>query len=134
MLVAEASPSTGVVKEGEVAKTSAPEPVSLEIADAKFALVGLARNVATFVPRPVIPVEIGNPEALVNVRVLGVPKLGVVSEGDVDKTTFPVPVDVVTPVPPLATGKVPETPVVRGSAVALTRDGLDVALPSAIKN
>ena len=27
--------------------------------------------------------------------------------GDVDNTTLPVPVDEVTPVPPLATGKVP---------------------------
>jgi len=39
--------------------------------------------------------------------------------GDADNTTEPVPVDDVTPVPPLATGKVPVTPVVRGKPVAL---------------
>ena len=50
----------------------------------------------------------------VNVPVLkspevGVPRAGVTNVGDVDKTTEPVPVDVVTPVPPLATAKVPES-------------------------
>ena len=38
--------------------------------------------------------------------------------GDVDNTTLPVPVDEVTPVPPLATGKVPDTPEARGKFVA----------------
>jgi hypothetical protein len=33
--------------------------------------------------------------------------LGVVSVGLVDKTTFPVPVEVVTPVPPPTTAKTP---------------------------
>jgi hypothetical protein len=51
----------------------------------------------------------------------GVPRFGVTSTGDVDRTAFPVPVDVVTPVPPLVTGSVPVTPVVRGSPVALVR-------------
>ena len=36
-----------------------------------------------------------------------------VSVGDADRTTLPVPVLVVTPVPPFATGKVPVTPAVR---------------------
>ena len=50
----------------------------------------------------------------VNVPVLklpdvGVPKIGVTSDGLVDKTTEPVPVEEVTPVPPLATGSVPLT-------------------------
>jgi hypothetical protein len=36
----------------------------------------------------------------------GVPKAGVTNEGEFDKTTFPVPVEEVTPVPPFATGKV----------------------------
>ena len=40
-----------------------------------------------------------------------------VKVGDADKTLFPVPVDAVTPVPPLATGSVPVTPVVKESAV-----------------
>jgi hypothetical protein len=35
------------------------------------------------------------------------PSVGVVNTGDVDKTVFPEPVDVVTPVPPLATLSVP---------------------------
>ena len=34
----------------------------------------------------------------------GVPKTGVTKVGEVDKTTEPVPVEDVTPVPPLATG------------------------------
>ena len=56
---------------------------------------------------------------LVNVPDVGVPKTGVTSVGDVLSTTEPVPVDVVTPVPPLATGRVPVTPVVRGKPVQL---------------
>ena len=43
----------------------------------------------------------------------GVPNTGVTSVGEFDSTTFVVPVLAVTPVPPLATGKVPETLVVR---------------------
>ena len=41
---------------------------------------------------------------------VGVPSTGVVKDGDVDKTTEPEPVDEVTPVPPLATAKVAESP------------------------
>jgi hypothetical protein len=41
--------------------------------------------------------------------------------GEPDSTTFVVPVEVVTPVPPLATGKVPVTPVVSGRPVAFVR-------------
>ena len=53
----------------------------------------------------------------VNVPVLkspeaGVPSTGVTKVGDVDNTLEPEPVEVVTPVPPLATGKVPLTPAV----------------------
>ena len=56
---------------------------------------------------PVTPVVKGKPVALVNTIAVGVPKAGVISVGLVDKTTDPVPVLVVTPVPPDATGKVP---------------------------
>lgn len=56
---------------------------------------------------PVTPVVKGKPVALVNTIAVGVPKAGVTSVGLVDKTTDPVPVLVVTPVPPDATGKVP---------------------------
>jgi hypothetical protein len=47
----------------------------------------------------------------------GVPKAGVTNVGLVDSTLLPEPVEVVTPVPPFATGKVPVTPVVSGRPV-----------------
>jgi hypothetical protein len=49
------------------------------------------------------------PVILVPTKALGVPNAGVVKVGEVLRTTEPEPVDVVTPVPPLATGKVPVT-------------------------
>jgi hypothetical protein len=55
----------------------------------------------------------GRPVAFVSVPLEGVPSAGVTKVGLFDKTTFPVPVDVVTPVPPLTTGRVPVTSVVR---------------------
>ena len=55
---------------------------------------------------------------------------GVVMVGEPDRTTFVVPVEVVTPVPPLATGKVPVTPVVSGSPVAEVKT-IAVGVPSA---
>ena len=42
-----------------------------------------------------------------------------VNVGEADSTVLPVPVEEVTPVPPLATGRVPVTPVVKGSPVTL---------------
>ena len=57
--VAEATPNTGVTKVGEVAKTKSPEPVSLVIAAARFALDGVANQVATPVPKPVTSVTAG---------------------------------------------------------------------------
>lgn len=42
-----------------------------------------------------------------------------VNVGEADSTVLPVPVEEVTPVPPLATGSVPVTPVVKGSPVTL---------------
>ena len=53
------------------------------------------------------PVERGRPVALVRTMAVGVPRAGVTSVGLLDRTTEPVPVDVVTPVPPLATARVP---------------------------
>ena len=47
-------PKMGVTKVGEVANTSEPEPVSSVTADAKLALVGVAKKVATPVPKPVM--------------------------------------------------------------------------------
>ncbi|MDR6389244.1 hypothetical protein [Paraburkholderia phenoliruptrix] len=81
----------GLEIDGDVARTGLPEPV------AEF-----ARPDATPAPRPLTPVAIGNPVALVSVAADGVPRFGVVRVGEFDKTTEPVPVDVVAPVPPLA--------------------------------
>jgi hypothetical protein len=73
----------GVTIVGEVAKTKLPVPVSSVTAAARLALLGVAKNVATFVPSPETPVLIGKPVQLVNVPLLGVPKTGVVRVGDV---------------------------------------------------
>ena len=67
---------------------------------------------------PVTPVVRGRPVAFVSVTDVGVPRIGVTNVGLVDNTFAPEPVLVVTPVPPLATGNVPVTPVVRGRPVA----------------
>jgi len=83
-----------------------------------------ARAVATPVPSPLTPVETGNPVALVNVPDVGVPSIGVTNVGLVDKTILPEPVEVVTPVPPLATGNVPVTPLDKGNPVALVNTPL----------
>jgi len=101
-----AAPMTGVTKVGVLAKTNAPEPVSSVIVVIIFALVGVAKNEAIPVPKPLTPVAIGKPVAFVNVAEVGVPKIGVIKVGLVDNTTFPDPVEVVTPVPPYATANV----------------------------
>ena len=72
-----------------------------------MALEGVAKRVAMPVPRPLTPVEIGRPVALVKVALVGVPRIGVTNVGEFDNTTLVVPVLVVTPVPPLRTGRVP---------------------------
>ena len=79
---------------------------------------------------PVTPVDKGKPVAFVNVALVGVPKIGVTSVGLVDNTLLPEPVEVVTPVPPLATGNVPVTPVDKGKPVKLVAVPLD-GVPSA---
>ncbi len=48
-------PNNGVIREGEVPNTAAPVPVSSVRAAARFADVGVARNVPTPVPSPVMP-------------------------------------------------------------------------------
>jgi hypothetical protein len=100
-------PRIGVTRVGLVANTNEPEPVSSVIAEAKLALEGVAKRVATPVPKPLTPVEIGRPVAFVKTAALGVPRAGVTRVGEFDNTTFVVPVEVVTPVPPFATGRVP---------------------------
>jgi hypothetical protein len=59
---------------GAVPNTRAPDPVSPVTADARLVLEGVARKVATPVPRPDTPVEIGNPVAFVKVPLEGVPR------------------------------------------------------------
>ena len=68
---------------------------------------------------PVTPVVKGRPVKLVATPEVGVPSNGVTNVGEVDRTTEPVPVEVVTPVPPFKTGSVPVTPVVKGKPVRL---------------
>jgi hypothetical protein len=64
-------PKTGAVKVGDaivglVPNTNAPVPVSPVTADAKFAELGVAKNVATFAPNPLMPDATGSPVQLVN--------------------------------------------------------------------
>ena len=68
--------------------TKAPEPVSSVTAEDKLALVGVAKNVDTLVPKPVTLPK-GSPVQLVNVPAEGVPKLGVseFSEGLADRVS-----------------------------------------------
>jgi hypothetical protein len=119
-----AAPSTGVTNVGEVLKTTLPEPVEVVVpvppeATGKVPVVRAEVDVAYRAPFvvnevspvpplvvgsvPLTPVPNGNPVALVNVIADGVPKFGVVSAGLLDRTTDPVPVEVVVPVPPYAT-------------------------------
>jgi hypothetical protein len=120
---------------GAVPKTSAPDPVSPVTADARFELDGVARNVATPVPSPETPVEIGNPVAFVSVPLDGVPRAGVTNVGEFAKTAAPVPVSSVKAERRLALDGVASqlaTPVPRpltsveiGSPVALVKIPLD---------
>jgi len=66
-------PRAGVTNVGLVANTNAPLPVSPVTAAAKFALEGVARKVATPVPKPLMPVATGKPVQLVSVPDDGVP-------------------------------------------------------------
>jgi hypothetical protein len=104
----EGVPNAGVTNVGLVFKTTLPVPVFEVTPVPPFATVSV----------PVTPVVSGSPVAFVNTAEEGVPNAGVTNVGLVLKTTLPVPVLVVTPVPPFATGKVPVTPVVRGRPVA----------------
>jgi hypothetical protein len=67
---------------------------------------------ATAVPRVIILAPITGVPFIVGLVIVGLVMVGLVL-----KTLFPVPVDVETPVPPFATGKIPVTPVVNGNPV-----------------
>ena len=82
---------------GAVANTTLPEPV---------AVVDPVPPLATG-KVPVTPVVRGSPVTFVSVPEVGVPRIGVTKVGLVDSTLLPVPVEVVTPVPPLSTGTTP---------------------------
>jgi len=92
-------PRIGVTNVGEVDNTTLPEPVDVVTPVPPFATGRV----------PVTPVVNGSPVAFVNVAEVGVPKIGVTNVGEVDNTLLPEPVEVVTPVPPFATGRVPVT-------------------------
>jgi hypothetical protein len=91
----------GLESVGLVPKTAAPEPVSSVSAPRRFALDGVARNVATPEPKPDTPVEIGRPVALVRVPDAGVPSAGVVSVGLVKVLLVKVCVSVVPTTEPV---------------------------------
>jgi len=92
ILVAVATPSTGVTRVGVLANTKAPLPVSSVTAEAKLADEGVPKKVATPVAKPDTPVEIGRPVQLVRVPDVGVPNSGVVRVGEVANTKSPDPV------------------------------------------
>jgi len=132
---ADGVPNAGVTKVGELANTKAPVPVSSVTADIKFALDGVASAVATFAAKPLTPVLIGKPVALVNVADAGVPKAGVTKVGEFANTSAPVPVSSVAAAAMFALDGVasavatfaakPLTPVLIGKPVALVRTAAD---------
>ena len=87
----------GVMIVGMLLPITKPEPVSSVIAERKLALDGVARNVATPVPRPLTPVLIGNPVAFVSTPLAGVPNAGATNTGDVSVTIVPLLVAPVMP-------------------------------------
>jgi hypothetical protein len=70
-------PRIGVTSVGVFANTFAPVPVSSVRTAARFALDGVAKNVATFAAKPDTPDAMGKPVQLVNVPDAGVPRIGV---------------------------------------------------------
>jgi hypothetical protein len=92
ILVAVATPNTGVTRVGEVANTFTPVPVLSVSAAAKLAEDGVPKKVATPVAKPETPVEIGRPVQLVRVPEPGVPNAGVMKVGVLLKTKRPLPV------------------------------------------
>jgi len=114
MLVAAATPRTGVTNVGLLASTISPDPVT-----------PAASAVATPVPRPEIPVETGKPVACVRVPDEGVPRAPLKTTGAPADPTLSASAEA-TPVPR------PETPVDIGKPVAFVRvpdDGVPSAPP-----
>lgn len=120
-------PSAGVTSVGEVANTSAPVPVSPVTAAARLAVLGVAKKVATPVPRPDTPVAMGSPVAFVSVPLAGVPSAGAISVGPLFKTTvLPVPVTVAAisavPLPASTALLIEVVSVIAGVLVAVATD------------
>jgi hypothetical protein len=88
MLVAVATPNTGVTNVGVLANTNAPVPVSSVTAARKLALEGVAKNIATLAPSPLMPVDTGKPVQFVNVPDWGIPRIGVANVALVNKTAL----------------------------------------------
>lgn len=96
--------SVGVVIVGDVASTTAPDPLTpldrSEAAACETTPEPLALSAPVIVPAPpllepstpVTPVARGSPVALVKVTEEGTPSAGVTRDGDVWNTMFPVPV------------------------------------------
>ncbi len=120
---AEGVPRAGVINVGLVAKTAEPVPVSSVNAPSSWAEVNEPKDVAlpTEVTAPVklafvVTLPAVKPDAVpvifVPTNADGVPKAGVTKVGELDNTLLPVPVEVVTPVPPCATVKAVVKPVI----------------------
>jgi hypothetical protein len=110
--------NVGVVIVGAVANTAEPVPVSSVNAARKFALDGVARKVATLVPRPDTPVATGNPVQLVRTPEAGVPSAGVTRVGLVNKSALVT--CLVTPPCTIGNTSVVAAAVATGSAVMAT--------------
>jgi len=126
----EGVPNAGVTSVGLVANTKAPEPVSSVTADARLAELGVARKVAMPVPRPLTPVLMGRPVALVKVALEGVPSAGVTSVGLVANTAAPVPVSSVKAADKLADVNDPSTVAFPVDVIAPVRFALVVTFPA----
>jgi hypothetical protein len=123
-------PNKGVTNVGEVAKTAEPVPVSSVKAERRLAELGVARKVATPVPRPDTPVAIGRPVAFVKVALVGVPRIGVTKVGEVAKTAEPLPVSSVKAPKRLAELNEPKEVALPTEVTAPVKLALVVTLPA----
>ncbi len=113
-----AAPMFGVTSVGVLAKTSDPVPVSSEMTPASSEEDVAARADSLSVVTTSVLLE-GMLVPLIDVA-LAAPREGVVRLGEVESTTDPVPVEVVTPVPPFATATVPVSPTVTAASPFVT--------------